>query len=172
MKACESVGALKRLCAFGLILAALGCASKQKDAPPESRVALNTAMVKLYTAEAVDRAIVRQHTLYPYHFRPASVELNELGRRDVTVLARFYKDNGGQVNVRQGDVDPRLYAGRINAVREALAMHGVDRGQIRMADGLPGGDGLASDQVAAILEAGMGSSSDDESEDRGSMFGD
>ena len=75
------------------------------------------------------------------------------------------------MNVRQGDVDPRLYAGRINAVLEALAMHGVDRGQIRMADGLPGGDGLASDQVAAILD-GMGSSSDDESEDRGSMFGD
>ena len=172
MKACEAVGMLKKLCACGLLLAALGCASKQKD-ERESRRALNTAMVKLYTAEAVDLAIVRQHTLYPYHFRPASVELNELGRRDVTVLARYYKDDGGSVNVRQGDVDPRLYAGRITTVLDALARHGVDRGQIRVADSLPGGDGLASDQVVAILEAGVGGGSDSEdSDDTESPFGD
>ena len=148
-----------------LMLAAIGCAPQAQEDEYELRTSLNAAMVSMYAVQAVDQAIIRQHTLFPYHFRAGTAELNGLGHRDIGVLTRYYGDGGGHLNVRRGDASDQLYAARVDAVLEAIARHGIDREQITTSDDLPGGDGLASSHVSVILEGNLGSPSEDGSAD-------
>ena len=133
----------------------LGCASHEQE--HDVRSSLDVALVNMYMIESVDQAVVRQHTVYPHHFHQRSAELNELGRRDVNVLARSYRHNAGRINIRQGKASDQLYAARVAAVLEALAERGVSSGQTVFSDDLPGGDGLSSDDVILIYQGDSGS---------------
>ena len=128
--------------------ALLGCASHEQE--HDVRSSLDVALVNMYMIESVDQAVVRQHTVYPHHFHQRSAELNELGWRDVNVLARSYRHNAGRINIRQDKASDQLYVARVAAVLEALVERGVSRGQIVFADDLPDGDGLSSDDVILI----------------------
>lgn len=130
--------------------ALLGCASHEQEHDVQS--SLDVALVNMYMIESVNQAVVRQHTVYPHHFHQRSAELNELGRRDVNVLARSYRQNAGRINIRRGKASDQLYAARVAAVLEALAERGVKSGQTVFADDLPGGDGLPSDDVILIYQ--------------------
>ena len=60
-----------------LMMGQIGCQSKSTatntDLKPkgpvnESQRAINTAIIQNYEVSEIDDAIIRQHTLYPYHF--------------------------------------------------------------------------------------------------------
>jgi hypothetical protein len=108
---------------------------------------------------SMNNAIVAQHTLYAYHFVPGSAELNDLGVRDLNVLADHFTKAGGDVNVRRQDAGASLYEARVKAVLERLAQAGVPAGAVAVKDGPPGGDGISSERVVVILKGKMSSSS-------------
>ncbi len=129
-------------------IAAVGC-EKIERAMDDPR-SLNAAMLNSYNVDAVDHAIIRQHTLYPFHFVTDGARLNELGRREVDVLAAHFKDFPGALNVRQGRANDALYEARARTVVDALAKAGVDVERMMVSDGLPGGDGVTSERVLII----------------------
>lgn len=106
----------------------------------------------LLLAASLQRALVAQSTLFPYHFVPGSSELNELGRRDLLVLAYSLQEHSGSLVVRRGDASPELAEARVRSVIAALESAGVARDHVTIHDGLPGGDGLASARVLDILK--------------------
>ena len=64
------------------------------------------------------------------------------------------------LNVKRGGVSNELYSARRNTVRTYLSRHGVDTNLITLSDGMPGGDGMASEAVLLILtETDAGQSS-------------
>jgi hypothetical protein len=104
---------------------------------------------------SLNNAIVSQHTLYPYHFVAGSAELNELGARDLNVLVAHFLTAGGDLNVHRGETPEPLYESRVKTVLERLAAAGVVSSSVAVKDGLPGGEGLASERVLVILKGKM-----------------
>jgi len=102
--------------------------------------------------EMVANAVVAEHAILPHHFVANSAVLNDLGRRDVGLLAAHYKTHPGPVSVRQGGATLDLYQRRVDAVMAALGEAGVDVGYVTVADTLAGGEGLSSDRVIVILD--------------------
>jgi hypothetical protein len=135
------------LCLAGIVMA--GCYRAKHD--PIDEHAANVLMANTYSDVAIDNAILAQHILFPYHFVNDGAALNELGRRDLGVLAAHYKEHPGTLNVHRGDAPAALYADRLAEVRKALTKAGVKEKRITLADGLPGGEGMASEQVLKIL---------------------
>jgi len=121
----------------------------------QRRSTMNTWAIDQYYNDQVDAGIVSQRTLYPYHFVSDSADLNELGQRDLAVLAGHFRDNPGSMNVRQGAVHGELYQARLATVTEGLSGMGVDAARVRLADGYAGGEGLSSARTIHILEEKM-----------------
>ena len=105
----------------------------------------------IYVA-SINNAVIAQHTLYPYHFVPNAAALNELGERDLDVLAGHFGDSYGPLSIRQGETDPELYRDRVRTVTKRLYDAGLAAGRIIVSDALPGGDGMPNEQVLVILE--------------------
>ena len=81
-------------------VALAGCGTTRTDGyhtsleqSADERRASNTKMVNWLQDESVINAIVRQKTLFPYHFVPDTPLLTKLGERDLTVLASHYRNN-------------------------------------------------------------------------------
>ena len=139
---------------LGLIVlqtAGSGCATAPGVAE-ENPAALHGAMLAAYKSEAVETAVIRQRTIFPYQFTTETAELNELGWRDINILADHFREHGGTLNVQRGDVPMKLYLARGESVLEALPQAGVESDRVSLADGLPGGDGIASRRVLIILK--------------------
>ncbi|MCL5282305.1 MAG: hypothetical protein M1376_20660 [Planctomycetes bacterium] len=148
-------------CAGILCLAALlpaGCNEEQKTADA-NRKKLDTELVNTVNNLQVENAIVTQHTLYPYHFVTGGAGLNDLGRRDLMVLARHYQENPGALNVRRGETDEALYKARVAQVQKRLKEAGVDVGRMTIADGMPGGPGMPSEAIVTVKPKVTGGSS-------------
>ena len=96
-------------------------------------------------------AVLAQHTLYPYHFEINCPTLNELGQRDLAILAEAYLVCPGPLNVRRGQTEDALYRGRVDTVVAALQAKGVEVAKVRVSDGLPGGDGISSPDAANAM---------------------
>lgn len=177
---------LKTLLTLGLLFAATGCEKADPDLKPRSTVNLshrpvNEALLDGYNLEAMDNAVIRQHTLYAYHFVQHSANLNALGQREASVLAHHYKKNPGPVNLNRGEETDAIYQARVQTLRDWLINGGVDASRITIAEGLPGGDGLSADHVVIVLDrmksnrlsgasapdASAGSSSNSESSNQG-----
>jgi hypothetical protein len=163
--------------AAGVSLAGLaGCASDngekpraehhQKDDTPvttdEDAREFDAAIVRAHQNDFEAAGIIRQHTIYPYHFVADSATLNELGQRDVGILAGHYAslpvDRGvppAALSVRRGDAPPDLYDARVRAVTAELARGGVPSERVRIADAAPGGDGMLSGKIKVILQRDM-----------------
>jgi hypothetical protein len=105
----------------------------------------------LLLGASMQRAIVVQSALYPYHFVPDSAELNELGVNDLNVLAMHLRDHAGSLLISRGGASKELHEARVRAVLAALEESGVAKTQVAVHDGLPGGDGLPSTKVVEIL---------------------
>ena len=135
----------------GMLAGAAGC-----EAPPERLAAYPSDewLVSAYADDAVANAIIAQHTLYPYHFVANSDEMNDLGRHDLGILADHFKENPGQLNVRQGTEPKGVYAARLGAVVEFLKNADVDVARVRIANGIPGGAGMSADRIVKILGKG------------------
>lgn len=117
----------------------------------KQRHLVNARLVNWPFDTSVSNGVIRQHTLFPYHFVNGAAGLNELGQHDLMVLAARYKEYPGKVNIRRGDADEALYRARVKTVLEDLTEAGVEAGRIQIADDLPGGDGIPSERVVTIL---------------------
>jgi hypothetical protein len=113
---------------------------------------LDAELVNTLNNLEVNNALIAQHTLYPYHFVTDGEVLNELGVRDLSVLAHHFAQHEGILNVRRGATAPELYEARVTHVLEALKNSGVDTGRMAIKDGMPGGDGMPSERVVTIME--------------------
>jgi len=108
--------------------------------PPKDAIA-DMQIVDGVRDSGVRAAIVAQHTLYPYHFVSDSDALNELGHRDVTVLATHLRGvASGKINIRRGEEMPAsLYDARVASVRKMLQEQEVNADRVQITDGTPGG---------------------------------
>lgn len=135
---------MKRLVGIGqlcALVAAAGCTSVGNEYvyqnPTEQRE-MNRAMVQDFEAEQAANGVIRQKTVFPYHFRADSPALNELGERDLVILAHHYKEN----------VLP--YVGHTEILQEVKVYFDYDKSFIRP-DARPSLDG-----GAALLEENAG----------------
>jgi len=132
------------------LLAVAGCQHKAAEATADrtpDEQTLNTLMVKTAYDQNERNAIIAERAIYGHHFRPASAELNNLGLRQVRILADAFHDQAVQVHVARADASDELYRRRLDAVRTAFADHGLDRSSLTLNDGQPDGSGIASDKV-------------------------
>jgi hypothetical protein len=102
------------------------CQEQQAVEPdPIDRTEVNRKIVDTYSDLAIQNAIIAQHTLYPYHFVPNGVDLNDLGQRDLSVLITHYKNNPGTITIQQGSADAILYQARAQMVFQKLQDAGI-----------------------------------------------
>lgn len=132
------------------LMLAVGCESGNLNPDYGSRES-EAWLVKTYNDVAIENAIIRQHSILPYHFIRNSDELNELGSRDLAILAGHYSKHPGRLNIRRGSTSPELYESRIKTVLNLMSKAGVKTQKIDVTDGLPGGEGMASHEVTFIL---------------------
>ena len=102
--------------------------------------------------QAVRDAIIRQSTIYPYHFITNDTRLNDLGASDLAALMAHFRSYPGRLSIRRGDEPKALYDARVVEVLSALATGGVDIVRITVVDLPAGGDGMLSDDVIVIKE--------------------
>jgi hypothetical protein len=102
---------------------------------------------------SIDQAILRQRTVFSYHFHPGSGRLNELGRRDLAVLSRRYVLEAGELSVRRGDATEELHRARVEAVLSFLAELGIDPARASVIDAPPDGEGIASVRLVQALSS-------------------
>lgn len=136
------------------VLMVVGSGCEAFNADLKGRDQANAWMVSSISDTAINRAIVSQHTLYPYHFVENADALNELGHHDLDVLAEHFRDFPGRISIRQGGAPTELYESRVAKVVTALEMAGVRTNQVAVSDDLPGGSGMASEQVLLVLTEG------------------
>ncbi len=131
-----------------------GCSQNQTVQKNQSMdtYVVNKEIVNSLNNIGVENAIIAQYTLFPYHFVKNSAELNELGRKDLAVLAKHLSRCPGDLNVRKADTPLDIYQARVNLVIDRLKKAGVPADQILIADGMPGGDGMVSERVIKILD--------------------
>jgi len=147
---------LKKMVVLSLVCAVVllcGCQEEQADTNTLDTDVVNKKIVDTYSDLAIQNAIITQHTLYPYHFVNNSAQLNGLGQRDLTVLVQHFQNNPGKLILQQGGTESLLYQSRAQTVYEMLLAGGIPDEKIRIADGMPGGDGIASNSIIEILEA-------------------
>ncbi len=133
--------------AIAAALIAAGCDDPQ---PVDPYGQVNMALTNSLGDEAITNAVIRQHTLYPYHFVPNGAVLNELGQRDLDVLIDHYRTYPGELNIRRGDESERLYAQRTEGVLAAMVKAEIDAAKVKISDGTPGGAGMTSEEVIEI----------------------
>ncbi len=141
---------------FATALAFLGCASPPRATDsstpePAQQQAADAWMVAQVRDAAIVNAVVAQHTLFPYHFVANGDQLNELGARDLAVLAAHFRAQPGALSVRRGAAPEELYAARVQTVRKMLADAGVDAARLTLHDAPAGGSGMSSERVVQIL---------------------
>lgn len=135
----------------GLLWTGLGGCGPGEDSNARAHSKFDAWLARSFRDMAIRNAIVREHTVFPYQFAHDSGELNELGRRDLRILASHFKVHAGELNVRRGEASRELYQRRIETVIEMLTAAGVGRDNVEIRDGLPGGDGMTSERVTIIL---------------------
>jgi len=126
-----------------------GCQESMSESGPDKNI--DAELVKTLNNISVENAIITQHTIYPYHFAADGEQLNELGRRDLAVLARHFAENAGTLNVRRGQTPAALYEARVAHVVQSLKQAGVDTTRLSVSDEMPGGTGMPSERVVTIL---------------------
>ncbi len=127
------------------------CNKTHKEAINEGQ--MNAGLINAYNDTAMENAIIAQHSLYSYHFVNNSDQLNELGRRDLSILSKHFKEYPGQLDISHDGTNKNLYQARLAYVTGQLKKDGVDISKLTISDGLPGGSGMTSSEVVQIREA-------------------
>lgn len=100
----------------------------------------------------IENGIIRQRTVYPYHFLPDTAALNQLGAYDLQVLARYFESHAGKLNVVRGDAHNALYQARVGSALQELSVLGVQTDRLQVVDELPPGDGMVSARAIVVLD--------------------
>jgi hypothetical protein len=131
-----------------------GCESsmRQADVPDDGERAANEQIVRTLFDQDVRNAIVAERTVYPYHFDPDHSSLNELGERQVEVLAPAHRGPRVRISVLRGDADAALYDARVQAVRQRLVASGRDPATLTITEDAPGGRGISSKSVVEFMQ--------------------
>ncbi len=140
-------GALVLGLACGLML---GC--HEETTQSKTNKNLDAELVNTLNNVGVENAIITQHTLYPYHFVTGGEQLNDLGQRDFAVLAKYFTEHPGVLNIGRGDTSAELYNARLAYVAGRLKEAGVEKNRVTVTDDMPGGPGMPSGRVVTILE--------------------
>src|SRR5262245_37131576 len=96
-----------------LCLTLPGCGTLPGTQPRGARV---PPAGDLNRGASIDKALLVQKTLFPYHFVLDGSELNQLGERDVQVLAAHFRKSPGTLHVRRGDATAALHEARMRSV--------------------------------------------------------
>jgi len=128
----------------------VGCEQEQK--PAQDTRNLDVELVNTVNNVGVENAIIRQHTLYPYHFVADGEKLNDLGLRDFAVLAKHFTEHPGILNIRRAETSTELYEARVAYVMSRLKEAGVETNRVSVSDGMPGGSGMPAEKVVTILQ--------------------
>jgi hypothetical protein len=104
-----------------LCILATGCEQPVEQGPDKHLI--NSRLINSYNDTQIENAIISQHTLYPYHFVQNGAELNELGQRDLAVLAGHFMKYPGRLNIRRQNIPVQLYEARVNLVHKHLRRH-------------------------------------------------
>ncbi|MCE5228585.1 hypothetical protein LLG95_03185 [bacterium] len=131
------------------ILLASGC--KEWSKPTVADDQRDRRVVVSLIDEQAAQAIQRQRAIYPFYFITGTAELNDLGRRDLIVLADIQRQSPGVVHVYRDREAPGLHAARLRAIREFFENEGVPVGRVRFDEGWPGGDGEGAEAVVHTL---------------------
>ncbi len=156
------------ICILGLTLAVSGCAEEPLQESSDTHE-LNSWLVRTVNDTSVQNAIIRQHTLFPYHFIDYGKNLNDLGNHDLAVLVKHYQENPGPLNIRQGRTPRELYEARVESVMQIMTEAGLDIDRVSIGDGPAGGDGMDGEQVLVIMQR-QNESSDSTSMDLSSFL--
>lgn len=100
-------------------------------------------MVREPFADQSKKAVLRQKTLFEYHFEPGMPELTSLGKRDLHTLSVQLKA-GGTLSVRRGSASDALYSARIETVRTQLIAEGIPAEKVQFTNTLAGGTGISA----------------------------
>jgi hypothetical protein len=139
--------------AFALLCLALGAPACRSSYEPGGPIGTrNMWAAKEIHQASLHQAILAQSTFYPFHFVTNTSALNELGWRDLQVLAEHFVAHGGSLSVRRGNAPEELYNERVKAVQDALAAAGVEAGRVKISDSLPGGPGTTSERMLEVME--------------------
>jgi hypothetical protein len=139
------------------LLVAGGCA--HKTAEPKKVALQSTQVTDIQIVDSirnsgVKAAIVSQHTLYPYHFVRDGESLNELGQRDLAVLASHLRAHGGDLCIPRGGTETALYDGRVRHVMDWLIAQGVSADHVHVVDAVGGaGEASPSEDVVRDLRS-------------------
>jgi len=128
----------------------VGCHANSQTGP--DRRLVDTQLISSLNDIQVRNAIIRQHALFAWHFVQNDAELNELGQRDLAVLAKHFAEHPGNLAMPRKDTPADLYAARVNLVVERLRKAGIDTEHIKIREDMPGGSGMASEIILSILE--------------------
>lgn len=101
---------------------------------------------------SIKAAVVRQGTIFPYHFVDGTSSLNPLGVRDLGYLTDHLADHGGVLRLARGSTSIGLYAKRTAAITNALYAAGLEEEQFTLTDGAPGGDGMPGQRAFEISQ--------------------
>lgn len=139
-----------------------GCSQpSQVTAPGELRLdekAVRQAdreLVREPFADQSKKAVLRQRTLFEYHFEPGLPDLTPLGKRDLGMLTVQLK-NGGTLSVRRGAASDALYAARLDAVKRQLVAEGIPADQVQLTNTLAGGSGISAAGALYIQDSVRG----------------
>lgn len=127
----------------------IGCQENREAAGPAKN--LDVELVNTLNHIGIENAVIAQHTLYPYHFVADGERLNDLGRHDLTVLAKHYAEHPGILNIRRDQTPDALYEARVAQVLAELKVAGVQTDRMNVLDGDPAGPGMPSERVVMIL---------------------
>ena len=129
-----------------------GCANHAPALEQDRYGSANETMIRTVFDQQVRNGIIAERTVYPYHFRTQSHELNELGERQLEVLATAFRTAPGELNLSRGEEPEELYDARVQTVHETLARHGVEPGSVAVLESIPGGRGMRSRDAADALQ--------------------
>lgn len=142
---------------FGIALAGLllttvlaGCCNWCDQSPQWGQISDQRLVASIVDEQAVE-AIHRQRAIYAHHFVPGTADLNELGLRDLAILAAKDRERPGTIHVILGEDEESLRSARMNSIREFLKVQGVEVARMNFDEGEPGGDGINAEETAIAI---------------------
>lgn len=147
------------LCSIVLIMAVAhvgGCHEPVSSSEHQSVRMDKTKQTPLaHLTYMADNAAMQDMSLADFHFVAHTTELSGTGVERLDRLAAILNTYGGVVRYETFITDDELIIGRLDHVREYLAMAGCDMEVSGVKPMMSGGRGLAADRAIEIRKAGV-----------------